>query len=368
MEQGKISSKQAFYLITTFIIATTFLGFPALVAGQAGKDAWLSSLIATLLSYPTAWLTVKLGSLFPGLTLIEYIEKIIGIWPGKMLGFLYLFYFFHICSGIITEYGGFIADVFMPETPTVVFFIVPLIIAAYIIKFGLEVLARTNQIFFPWLVLSLPLILVFVIPEMKIERFLPVFDSSPLQIFKGTLAPLTWHGEIIAFAMIIPYLSKPKEAAKIAYISLALIGVIFLLLIATSLAVFGSTVSSMLYPVLNVARVIKIDTVIDRPEPVLMAIWVSGGVIKIACFYYIIVLGTAQLFKLKDYRPLVLPVGLILLALSINFAPNTIMAFDYIAYYWPFYGLIFELGLMLTLFFIALIRSKEGSSGDQKNN
>ena len=48
-----------------------------------------------------------------------------------------------------------------------------------------------------------------------------------------------------------------------------------------------------------------------------MAAWMLGGFVKVGVFYYAAVLGSAQLFGLKDYRPLVLPAGTIVVALSI---------------------------------------------------
>jgi len=192
---------------------------------------------------------------------------------------------------------------------------------------------------------------------MDIKRIYPVFDKPLINIFKGSLTPLAWHGEIFAFAMLIPYLVKPRQAAKVAVYSIIFTGLIFLLIIITSLAVFGPIIKNMTYPVLNVSRVINIGRFLERPEPFIMAVWVMGGVMKVSVFYYIIVLGSAQLFNLSSFRPLVLPVGVILAALSVSFAQSTLEAFEFIAHYWPFYGLLtFEFGIPLLLFIIALTR------------
>jgi len=71
---------------------------------------------------------------------MEYLIDIIGRWPGKILGLLYLYYLAHITAVMVAEYGGFITDAFMPETPTIVFFTVGLAIAAFTVKQGLEVM------------------------------------------------------------------------------------------------------------------------------------------------------------------------------------------------------------------------------------
>nr|WP_238480919.1 endospore germination permease [Desulforadius tongensis] len=363
MEKGKIDSRQAVFLNITMIIATALLVVPAMTTAHANQDAWLSSVLAALLVLPIAWITVKLSSLFPGKTIIEYLEEILGRWPAKVIGFLYLFWFVHICSLMIREYGDFIVTAFMPETPLIVFHIVVVTIGAYTIKQGLEVLARTNQIFLPLILFSLVMIMSLATPEKDLNRLLPVLEASCVDIFKGSLAPLAWFGEISTFTMIIPFLKKPTEAWRIAFISILLVGFIFTLLVIGIVTTFGPSVAAMTYPVLNETRVINIAKVIERMDPVIMSVWVMGGFVKITFFYYVIVLGSAQWLKLSEYRPLTMPVGIILLALSMAIADNLLESIHFLANVWVFYAIsTFELGIPLVLLIIAVIRGRGGNN------
>jgi spore germination protein KB len=359
VEKGKIDSTQAILLNITMIFATALLSVPAITATHARQDAWLSSLLATLLALPVAWLTAKLASLFPGKILSEYPEAILGRWAGKILGLLYLLWFIQICSIMVREFGDFMVNAFIPETPIVVVNIIAIAIAAYIITQGLEVMARVNQVFLPLILFSIVLIFVLATPEMDLRRLLPVWESGAMHIFKGALAPLAWYGEISTFAMIVPFLVRPGEARRIALISVVAVGLIFAFLVVGSLAVFGPGIAAMAYPVLNITRVINIANVIERMDPFIVAVWITGGYIKIAFFYYVIVLGSARWLKLCDFRPLVLPVGVILAALSIMAGDNSLEIFHFIGDVWPFYALFtFEIAIPLGLLVIALFTGR----------
>lgn len=341
------------------VSATALLSAPAIMIAQAGHDAWMSALLATTLGLPIAWITVMLGSLYPGQTLIQYPEQILGRWPGKILGILYLLHFIHITSIMIWEYGSFLGNVFLIGTPLTVIILISVAISAYIIKLGLEVLARTNQVFFPWVLVSLVITFLLVIPEMDLVRLQPVLEASAVEIFKGSLTPLAWHAQFTAFAMIIPFLTKPGQAGRIAAITFVFLGLIFFLLAATTLAVFGPGSANMNYPILNVARVISLAMVFERPEPLIVAVWVTGGLFKVTFFYYITVLGSAQLLRLRSYRPLVLPVGAILAGLSTIITASTLQMADFLAHYIPFYALFtFEFGFPAALLVIALIKNR----------
>lgn len=359
LEGGKISSRQALFINITLVIGTAWLGVAALVTAYAKQDAWISILLTTFLGLPIAWLIAKLGSLFPGKTLIEYLVDILGYWPGKILGLLYLFWFVHICSIMVREYGTFLASVFLIDTPMMVIDIVVLLISAYIIRLGLEVLARTIEFFFPWIIFLVVSMFLLAIPEMELSRLLPVLDTNFIDIFKGSLSPTAWMGEIVTFAIFIPYLAKPEKAMGIAIGAIIFLIGTFLLLVIGSLLTFGSNIASINYPILNVARVINIAQTLDRLEPIIVIIWVTGGLLKIAIFYYVIVLGSAQWMSLKNYRPLIMPIGIILLTLSIAVVDNVLELNDFLAHYWPFYAIIpFEFGLPVMLFLIALIKRK----------
>ena len=93
-----------------------------------------------------------------------------------------------------------------------------------------------------------------------------------------------------------------------------------------------------------------------------MLAWVLGGFFKIGVFYYVAVLGSAQWFGLKDYRPLVLPVGIILLALSILLWDGSIVdMLHFIAKVWvPILLIVFEVVIPLLLLIVAMVRGKGG--------
>jgi len=53
-----------------------------------------------------------------------------------------------------------------------------------------------------------------------------------------------------------------------------------------------------------------------------MVVWILGVLVKVALFYYVFTLGSAQWLNLKDYKPLVLPAGVILVAMSVLMFAN----------------------------------------------
>lgn len=93
MEKGKISSFQMALMIVPTIIATAILIVPSITGKFAGRDMWISPILASLNGFFTAFLMYRLHKIYPNKTFIQYSEHIIGRIPGKVLGFVYLFFF-----------------------------------------------------------------------------------------------------------------------------------------------------------------------------------------------------------------------------------------------------------------------------------
>ena len=359
-ERSKIGGRQATFLMTTMIFATVILFVPGITAKHAGQDAWISIILATGTGLLVARLITTLGLRFPDRTIFQFPGEILGRWPGKLIGLLYIWWFLHMTAEVIREYGSFLVTAFMPDTPLIVFHLVVMSIAAYAVRNGLEVLARSAEMFLPLILGSIIILSLLAAKDADFQRLLPVFDSGAVQIAKGAMIPLSWFGEIATIAVLLPYLNKPREAHRVAAMAVLISGLFFLVQVVGILAIFGPALTeAWMFPGLNRSRLISIANFLERLEALSMVVWVTGGFVKVAVFYWAAVLGTAQVLELKDYRPLVLPVGAVLVAMSIFLHRNILELLDFLARVWPPYALsTFEVGIPLLLLVTALVRGK----------
>jgi spore germination protein KB len=361
LEQGKIDSKQAILLLISLVLPTAILTAPAITVKQAAQDAWLSIIVATMVGLLIAGLVTGLSLRFPGKTLLEYAEEILGRLPGKMVGLLYIWWFLHGNALILDEYASFLCSALMPDTPVIVFFLFVTVVAALAVYSGLEVLSRFNQLFLP-LVLGLLLVVFFLAAkDMEVTRLLPVFDKDAAAILKGAVIPASWFGEIVIFALLIPFLDRAEEAPRVAVTAILICGLYLLICILVVVMIFGPHVSARwIFPTFNAIRVVSIANFLERLESIAIAVWMFGGFAKIGIFYYAAALSSAQWLELKDYRPLVAPVGVVLVALA-ALCRNIVELLNFLATAWPPYALgLFEAGIPLLLLVVARARGKGG--------
>jgi spore germination protein KB len=345
----------------TLVATTAGIYAPVIAVNAAGQDAWISMLVATLAALLIAWLIVGLVLRFPGKTLFEIPELIIGKIPGKIIAFLFVLWLIHIEILVFSEFGNFMLSSVLPGTPMFVNHIVAAIMIAYITRNVLEVISRFNGLFLPLFTFSIALLVTLSLEEMAATRLLPVFDCGMAAILKGSAAPVAWLGEIICLAAIIPYLNKPGQALRVAVLAALANGFIMKVNVLYPLAIYGPDLTaSFMYPIYNGVRIISIANFLERLESIPVVIWITGGIIKVCVLRYTAVLGAAQCLGLKDYRPLVLPVGAVVVAGSLLMYQDISVTTAFMAETWPFYALTFEAGIPILLLVAAIARGVWG--------
>jgi spore germination protein KB len=362
LEKGRVTNRQGILLLAfTVVVSTAVLFVPAITATTAGRDGWISVLtVATIYGLLVALVIIKLGMKFLDKTLVQYAPIILGSFLGKIIGGAYVLWFIHINSVIVREFGDFLLASFMPETPLIAFVIMLLILGAWAAKSGLEVICRANEFIFPLFILSVTAIFVLAVWEADFSQLLPVMENGVKPVFRGALDPMAWRGEIIIVAMILPYISDLEKTGKYLVFSVILIGLVLTLATVFTVAVVGELTKYLSFPFFELARCISIGRFIERMEALVLVMWVAGVTIKVAVFYYVAVLGAAQLFELSDYRPIVLPVGLILGIWSLELFQNSGQLIEWLTKTLPLYAYIFEIGIPLLLLTVAVLRKKGG--------
>lgn len=366
LEKGKVSSYQGiFLLLFTVVVSTAVLFVPEITAINAGRNSWISVLVvATAYGLLTALVIIKLGKIFPDKTLIEYLPIILGPILGKIIGAAYIFWFIHFNSVIVREFGDLLLTSFMPETPLISFIIILLILGAWATKEGLEVICRTNEFIFPFFILSVTFIFILTVHDADFTRLLPVMEHGMKPVIRGAWTPMAWRGQVIVATMFFPYLKDANNAGKFLTYSIFLMG--FVLTIATmfTTAMFGELTPYLTFPFFELARCVSIGRFFERMEALVLVMWVAGVTVKVATYYYISALGTAQLLGLSDYRPIVFPIGLLLGIWSLELFQNSSELIEWVTKVFPIYAYLFEIAIPLLLLIVALLRKKGGKKND----
>lgn len=354
LEGGKISGNQLIYLIISFLVGHSILGIPA---DTAGIDAWLAIIGGLVISLIFIAIFTTLAMRFPGKSPVEYNDIIYGPYLGKFISVMQLWFFFHIGSLVLRSFGDFFIGIIFPETPMEVIIIFIALICASAVRNGIEVITRCSQVVLGLTILTVLSVTLLSIKDVDYTNLLPVFETPLIEFIKASLGTAVFpFGDTVAFLMVFPFLNNTKEASRSTILAVLIAGLLLIIDSVRNITVLGVTVNIATYPSFQMVRLINIGDIFTRLEITVISSILAMGFLKSTILYYGTVLGTAQLFKLRSYLPLVFPIGIIMIVLSITQFENVIENFVFGSEISTFYSLPFQVGIPLLSLLIAVIR------------
>ncbi|NRD80105.1 endospore germination permease [Bacillus sp. BRMEA1] len=369
LDNGKISGRQFRLLIILYIIGGTILVVPASLTSMADQDGWIAGLFGLAIGTLFVWLYTALIKHLETLTLVEYLEEIFGKWMGKFISLLYLFYLIILSALEVRNIGDFLTTHLIPETPIEVVYIIYLGIVIYGARIGIENLSRGAEIFFPYVFMLFLILVLSIAPQFRLENIQPVLASGMKPIFQATFPFLgVPFLQLPIFFMILPYVNGLKGVKKSFFIGTFIGGLTLILITLLCILVLGSEITARnIYPSYILARKINIANFFQRIEVIMTITWFITIFYKTTILFYAVSTGLAQTFNLRDHRFLTIPLGMLLMVLSIIIAPNIVYMDKMIKTIWTPYSLTFGLVLPLLLLALSGLRKKREVYSQQRD-
>jgi spore germination protein KB len=324
MEKAKISGIQLFALMFIFELGTALV---VSYGRDAGKDAWLSILLAMSGGVILSFIYLLLSHQHPNLLLTGYIREILGKYLGWIMGLLYCVYFLYICGRNVREFGDLLISSTLQETPLVVINITLVLVMCYVIHLGVEVVGRTAEVFIVILVLLgiSGSFFVLISGDVEFHRILPVLEQGWKPILTTAFPHLLIFpfGEMIVFTMIVPYLNRPQFAKRVWLTALISSGLILCWTALLNISVLGAAMmKKSTFPTLTAVGKVNLFEFIERLDAIVVFTLLITVFFKASVYLYSAIVGIAELFKVNTYHHILLPIGTIVIFLSLTMASS----------------------------------------------
>lgn len=354
-EKTLISNYQTMLLTLFSNIPTAVFYIPGLAITYVNQDAWIPIIIGTfmialLVIYPLA----NLGMKYPGQTIVQYSENIMGKFLGKIFGFLLVNYFFLIHAWSLRAFSE-VAVVFLPETPILIVILILASLIAYAVYHGIEVIARCSEFIFPLGIFALGILFIASFEKIDFSNLLPVMESGILPILRATIFPMDFLSLCIPFGFITAFVTNRNDLNKIGFTAIGLTGMILTFYSIIIMSVLGISVLSISnYPLLSMAQYIKIPG-FEKIELVIIPLWITWLFIRGTLSCFCAVYGLSQLLNLTDYRLFIIAESIFAVAYSI-FQYDSFVEMSYIFGTANLLYMSFQIGIPFTLWIVSLAR------------
>ncbi|MEW5785786.1 MAG: endospore germination permease [Bacillota bacterium] len=316
-----MANRQFFFIL--FMMRTTILIalMPVLTTADTLQDGWASAVAAF---FGAALLVAVIGGLavrFPAETLVEYSQKLLGKWPGKLLSLVPLFAFLYMAATDIRVYGEALVTVFLTETPLAFIIGAMVFISALAAYAGIEVIGRSADLFFPLFLLAIIISLVAPLPQVPIliRNIEPVLARGAGPVLRGAITPIAVISQYMVLTMITPSTIEPKRVLRTALGALGASSAVLAMSALLVVITLGpQRAARSVFPFLSMIRAVQLSEFIERMEVLIVFAWGFGVFIAVAAFLFSGARGLAQVMGLKTYRPLIGPMAAVWVAMAVH--------------------------------------------------
>lgn len=355
MSKEVISDKQGIILLVLFILGTS------LVIGrgaEAQKDAWLAGLLGIGLALPMVLIYARLLSHFPGKDLFDIQEMIFGKVLGKILGVLYMWFFFHLGALVLRNFGEFIMAVALSQTPLMIPIIMIGFLCSWGVKEGIEILGRWGEFFIGIVLFVTFLAILLLIPKMQINYIRPILYNGMKPVVMGAFSVFSFPlGETILFTMCFSSLKWKHSPYKVYTAGLFIGGMILVITSIADMLVLGPEINAMAhFPDYIVVSTLDMGDFLTRLEIIVAIVFMIAGFVKASICLLTVSKGVAKIFHCADYRFVVMPTALLMINLSYLIYDNIGEMQQWAFEIWRYYAFPFQVMLPVLMLVAAELK------------
>lgn len=313
-------------ILLNVICTKIFLNYPRLASEQGGTAAWLFSVYVSLLALGAFALISRLYKPFGGKDLLE-VSECVGGGFGRIATAIVIIMFLGWTTTVylrtFSENMKLVSLTVSPLSFVEVFFLACMIAGAY---FGIEAISRFHAIAVPFVVIGFFLLMIGVSSYIDLNNLFPILGAGLDKIVIQGFPKVSVFSEILLLFILAPFLKTHENMKSSGLWAIALSSVSFIVSSFVYLTVFAyPTTLEKVIPIFHIARLINLGRFFQRVEAIFMVIWALASLLYVTVNFYIILYVIQKAFRLEHYKPLIVPVALILFCLSF-FPPNLVEA------------------------------------------
>ena len=316
MQPQKTSSRQAVSLIFLYMAGSAFVLSPG---RQAGRDIWIAIIITLVMSVALALLYGRLIQLYPDKNFCDMQLTVFGPVLGRISMLVFVWFTFHLGALVIRDFTEYIQIVSFGYIPQYIFALPLVLLSIWVIRSGIGTLPRWAAFVFPIFLTATLAIVLLSIQNWKVDNMLPILDDGFAPVLDGAKNLLAFpFMETVYLLFILKPLVKTKKAVGVYILGFVLLAATLMIISMRNVAIIGhQNVEDFYFPSYQTVSLIDIGDFIQGIQATLVMTFILGGFVKIASLLFAACQGVSSLLKLKDYRALAAPVGLLMLTFSL---------------------------------------------------
>jgi spore germination protein KB len=317
-EEGHIGLLEGVVLLYAVLSAKLFVQYPGFLIAAGGPAGWQSTLVMTAVGL---LLFLPIGALarrFPGKALYWISDEVAGPILGTLITLTVAAWLLFSTTVAVRSLTETYITTLLPDTPPSVVMLVIIGCMAYASYRGIESVSRTAQVLLPVIVAGLLLLLVLSWPRVEVSRIHPFWGRGLAETITGGAYYAGLMGDSIVLLVVAYSFRQGKIMQRAGQIAILLFGLLATATVAILIMTFGAPdAAQQPIPLYNLSQLLYLGRFLQRTEAILIMFWFFNMAVRLAALFHGAVICVTGALGLPYYRPLVFPLGVIVMALAL---------------------------------------------------
>ncbi|GIO41597.1 germination protein GerKB [Paenibacillus apis] len=369
MNKQIVSQEQLIVLFFVYLTGSVIVNLPGPLIGFAKNGVWISLLLSGAVAMLQLLLVLYLDKEYPGQSFSEYSQAILGTLPAIVIAIPFISLLFEMSTDIVFEVGKYANSSLMRQTPQYIFDFLIFTTVAMTVRAGIEVMSRMFTILIFAVMLFIILTMLLSFPNYHGEFLLPILPDGIKPVLHGAYLSYGFtHAEPVLLALLLPFVRRPARGLPKKLTVTFVIALVTLIAVTIStILVFGPLAGERKYSMVEVARVINVQPIIQRVEFIVGIALIVSSYMKACLTLFILNQLIVRTFKLKDENVFILPLAFINMLFAFIMHRSETKLTEHITVILPLWKLTGFTVPLLIVVVIHLLKKMPGSKRSQPN-
>jgi spore germination protein KB len=337
IENKSITSRQLITLMVLFLFGSSVV-VGVNINSDVGQDSWLSLIFSFAFSIPAVLIISRIIILFPQKNIYEIFDELFGKTVGKILSLLFVLHILYNGSIVLRNFSEFVEITTLSDTPPLPVMLSLILIVIYLAKSNIKILARWGPICLTIILITVTFTMILSAPVIDFNYIKPILGHNFLQMtisaFSIFMVPFS---QILIFLGLADFFDIKGKEKRTYLLGISITGILLLTIMIRNIMVLGAPLlKDTFFSSYEAARIVRLGEFLTRIEGVITINFILAGITKITVFAIVLARGLAHISKNSNYKNLVVPSCLLILALCPFLFDNVMDLFDFA----PIFGMI----------------------------
>lgn len=288
MDKNRVYIDQIGLMYLLMIAGGKFLAFPSILAKEVGHDSWL------VLCFSFLWDAICLVFLLwaikinqaKKLDISQILNKTVSKVVAKIVFAVFFVIFLSRAIILITSCYKTFAATFDVKTNWLLFVIPIAALSFFAIQQGFTSIARTSQLLFALIMLSVLALVVSSLPQTSFSSLLPVGEAGWGKIVGNSFTKSFWFSDYLFIYFVFDSIQVKKRVFSPILISFAIGAVLTVLVNAVFIAMYGSLAGNFDLAMSEIGIFSMSGSTNGRWDWLTLSVWLLSIFIKIVVFVF----------------------------------------------------------------------------------